>query len=150
MGACFPRLGWSSQKKPPFQNLRCARQLTILHMSFQGISLIGESLPKFLFHPTPRLQDMQNRLVQHHGTQRGCGSGLGFLTKCPNYSVNTSNVAKHPVYLLDVDNTCILSMPSCTCDLHICCWHSGEMCQARAAAAFTLFNYAQWSSSKRR
>ena len=28
---------------------------------------------------------------------RGCGSGLGFLTKCPNYSINTPNVAKHPV-----------------------------------------------------
>ena len=28
---------------------------------------------------------------------RGCGSVLGFLTKCPNYSINTPNVAKHPV-----------------------------------------------------
>ena len=28
---------------------------------------------------------------------RGCGSGLGFLTKCPKYSINTPNVAKHPV-----------------------------------------------------
>ena len=29
---------------------------------------------------------------------RGCGSGLGFLTKCPNYSINTPNVAKHPAF----------------------------------------------------
>ena len=33
---------------------------------------------------------------------RGCGFGVGFLTKCPNYSINTPNVAKHP----------------CMCDFH--------------------------------
>ena len=30
---------------------------------------------------------------------RGCGSGLGFWTKCPNYSINTPNQTKHPVFL---------------------------------------------------
>ena len=29
---------------------------------------------------------------------RGCGSDLGFSTKCSIYSINTPNVAKHPVY----------------------------------------------------
>ena len=37
-------------------------------------------------------------------------------------------------HFLGGDDNCMLSLPSSTCDLHICCCHSGEICQATAAA----------------
>ena len=63
----FPQIGSGPVKKPPFQSLRCARQLTILYEFLRDFFNWGVLL-NFCF--TPHLQDMQNRLVQHHGTQR--------------------------------------------------------------------------------
>ena len=59
-------------------------------------------------------------------------------------SVTVTTVAVLPswMYLLGGDDNCMLSVPSSTCDHHICCWQGGDICQAIAAAVFTLFNYA--------
>ena len=58
-------------------------------------------------------------------------------------SVRVTTCAVFPslMYLLGGDDSCMLSVPSCACDLHNCCWQGGDICQATAAAAFTLFNY---------
>ena len=57
-------------------------------------------------------------------------------------TVTTLAVFPSWMYLLGGDDNCMLSVPSSACDLHTCCWQSGEICQAIAAAAFTLVNYA--------
>ena len=61
-------------------------------------------------------------------------------------SVTVTTFAVFPswMYLMGGDVNCMLSGPSCTCDLHISCWQGGDICQAIAAEAFTLFNYALW------
>ena len=46
--------------------------------------------------------------------------------------------------LLGGDDDCMLSVPSGACELHISCWQGSDSCQAIAAAALTLFNYALW------
>ena len=61
--------------------------------------------------------------------------------------VTTFAVLPSWMYLLGGDDNCMLSVPSGACDLHICSWQSGEICQAITTAAFTLFIYALWSSS---
>ena len=65
-------------------------------------------------------------------------------------SVTVTTFAIFPswMYLLDGDDNCMLSVPSRTSDLHISCWQSGEICQAMAADAFLLFNYALWFSAE--
>ena len=67
-------------------------------------------------------------------------------------SVTVTTFAVFPswMYLLGGDDNRMLSVPSSTSDLHIRCWQSGEICQAMAAAAFTLFRLSTVSSSKRR
>ena len=81
-------------------------------------------------------------------------SGAGMAPLPPGFhklhsvTVTTFAVFLSWMYFLGGDDNCMLSVPSCTCDLHICCWQSGEICQVIAAAAFTMFNYALWSSSK--
>ena len=61
-------------------------------------------------------------------------------------SVTVTTFAVFPswMYLLGGDDNCklSLSLPSSTCDLRICGWQSGEICQAIADAAFTLFIHA--------
>ena len=51
------------------------------------------------------------------------------------------------MYLLGGEDTCMLSVPSGTCDFHIRCWQGGDVCQAKGTAAFTLFSYELRSSS---
>ena len=65
----------------------------------------------------------------------------GFL-KFLSDTVTVFAVFTSLMYLLGSDDNCMLTVPSSTCDTRICCWQSGEICQATAAAAFTLFNYA--------
>ena len=56
-------------------------------------------------------------------------------------TVTTFAVFPFLMYLLGGDDNSMLSVPSCTCDLHTCCWHSDEIFQATVAAFFTLFKY---------
>ena len=75
--------------------------------------------------------------------------GLSLLS-CFQVSVTVTTFAVFTswMYLLGGDDNCMLSVPSSTCDLHISCWQGGDICQAIAAATFTLFNYALWFSAK--
>ena len=53
-------------------------------------------------------------------------------------SVTVTTFAVFPwMYLLGGDDNCMSSVPS-----RICCWQCGEVCQAIADAAFTLFTSA--------
>ena len=70
----------------------------------------------------------------------------GGFHKFLSVSVTTFAVFLSWMYLLGGDDNCMLSVPSSTCDPRTCCWQSGEICHAIADAAFTLFNYALWSS----
>ena len=79
-------------------------------------------------------------LVWHHCRQ--------VFSSC-SATVPTFPVFPSWMYLLGGDVSCMFSVPSSTCDLHICCWQSGEICQATEAAALTLFNYELWSSPER-
>ena len=63
-------------------------------------------------------------------------------------TVTTFAVFPSWMYLLDGDNNCTLSVPFSTSDLHISFWQSGEICQALAAEAFVLLNYALWFCPK--
>ena len=70
----------------------------------------------------------------------------GFL-KLLSDTVTTFAVFPSWMYLLGGDDNCMLSVPSSTCDPHISCWQGGDICQAIATAAFTLFSYELRSSS---
>ena len=70
--------------------------------------------------------------------------------KLLSVTVTTFAVVPSWMCLLGGDDNCMLSVPSRACDLHICCWQRAEICQAIAAAAFTLFNYALQFSTKMR
>ena len=74
---------------------------------------------------------------------------LGFH-KLLSFTVTTVAIFPSWMYLLGGDDNCMLSVPSSTYDLHIWCWQCGEICQAIAAAACTLFNYALSSLSQMR
>ena len=63
--------------------------------------------------------------------------------KLPSATVTTFAVFPSGMYLLGGEDKGMLSVPSCTCDTRICCWQSGEICQAIADAAFTLFYSAR-------
>ena len=65
-----------------------------------------------------------------------------------NETVMTFAVFPSWMYLLHGDDNCMLSVPFSTSDFHISCWQSGEICQAMAADAFMLFNYALWFTPK--
>ena len=71
----------------------------------------------------------------------------GFL-KLLSDTLTTFAVFPSWMFLLGGDVNCMLPVPSGTCDLHISCSHGGDICQAIATAAFTLFIYALWSSAK--
>ena len=45
-------------------------------------------------------------------------------------TVRTFAVSPSWMYLMGSDVNCMLSEPSCTCDPRICCWPSGDICQA--------------------
>ena len=63
----------------------------------------------------------------------------GFL-KSLSDTVTTFAVFPSWMYLLGGDDKCMLSGPSSTCDPRISCWQGGDICQAKAPAAFTLFS----------
>ena len=59
-------------------------------------------------------------------------------------TVTTFAVFPSWMYLLGGDVNCMLSEPSCTCDPRISCWQGGDICQAIATAASTLYLLSVW------
>ena len=52
------------------------------------------------------------------------------------------------LHLLECDDSCMLSVPSSTSDLHNCRWQSGKICQVLSTGAFTLFCHVFMVSMK--
>ena len=75
-------------------------------------------------------------------------AGVAPLPPCYHklLSVTVTTFAVFPswMYLLGGDDNCNLSVPFSTSDLHFSCWQSGANCQAMAAEAFMMLNYALW------
>ena len=78
--------------------------------------------------------------------------GVAPLPPCPrkllDETVKTFAVFPSWLHLLDGEDSCMLSVPLSTIDLHYSRWQSGENCQVVSARAFKLLCHAFWFSLK--